>query len=67
MRIISNNTVELTEREQQLDAQHDALLDAGWSTLAAASRIVELNPGLDPAFVRWLRDEPLIIVNKENA
>lgn len=61
MKILSQSTVELTRTEQFAYNKFDAMLDDGHSIIVSAKRIEELFPGLDPAFYRWLRDEPLLL------
>lgn len=61
MQILGRSTVELTPTEHFARGKFDEMLDAGHSIAVSAKRIEELFPGLDPAFYRWLRGEPLLL------
>lgn len=60
MRIINNRTVDLTVEENRAHIVYDDLLDRGHDVPTCARRVEELYPGLDPAFYRWLRGDPLM-------
>lgn len=49
-----------TEDEKKADVLFSQLLDQGHGIPTAAARVREAYPNLDPAFYRWLNDEPLV-------
>jgi hypothetical protein len=60
MKIVNNKTVVLTDNEARLQERFEELLSSGLGIASAANRIREQNRGIDPAFYRWLMDEPLL-------
>src|SRR3954451_3364279 len=60
MKIVNNKTVVLTDDEARLQERFEELLSSGLGIASAANRIREQNRGIDPAFYRWLMDEPLL-------
>lgn len=60
MKILGSHTVELEGMEKPAHGEFECLLSDGFSVLDSAGRVQEIYPGLDTAFYRWLRDEPLI-------
>lgn len=63
MKIINENTVELTEAEQAIKTTFEGWLTAGWSVTEGMQRIKHLHPNEDPAFYEWMGGQrPLVSV-----
>lgn len=50
----TGNTIEMTDEEAGAYKAFDVLLDAGYSCVEAANRLVPIHPDLDPKFWIWL-------------